>query len=80
MYFLDTLVANNKSADQTARMRRLVCTFIVRTLQRQGFSRRGPCIIVRERSGSVVECLTRVRGAEGSRISGSLRCVIEQDT
>ena len=33
---------NNKCADQTARMRRLVCAFIVRKQQSQGFSRRGP--------------------------------------
>ena len=30
---------NNKGADQSARMRRLVCTFVVCKPQRQGFSR-----------------------------------------
>ena len=33
---------NNKRADQTARMRRLICTFIVCRPQTQEFSRRGP--------------------------------------
>ena len=35
-------VANNKGADQTVRMRRLVCAFVVSKQQIQGFSRRGP--------------------------------------
>ena len=35
-------IANNKGADQTARMRRLVCAFVVRKQQSQGFSYRGP--------------------------------------
>ena len=35
-------IANNKGADQTAHMRRLVCAFIVRKSQSQGVSRRGP--------------------------------------
>ena len=30
-------IANNKGADQTARMRRLVCAFVVRKQQSQGF-------------------------------------------
>ena len=30
--------ANNKGADQTARMRRLICTFVVRIGQKQVFS------------------------------------------
>ena len=34
--------ANNKGDDQSARMRRLVCTFVVRKPQRQVFLRRGP--------------------------------------
>ena len=34
--------ANNKGADQTARMRRLVCAFVVCNRQSQGFSRLGP--------------------------------------
>ena len=33
---------NNKGADQSARMRRLVCAFVVRKPRRQVFSRRGP--------------------------------------
>ena len=33
---------NNKGADQTARMRRLVCVFVVRIQQSQVISRRGP--------------------------------------
>ena len=33
---------NNKGADQTAWMRRLVCAFIVRKAQRKVFSCRGP--------------------------------------
>ena len=33
---------NNKGADQTARMRRLVCAFVVRKHQRQVFLRRDP--------------------------------------
>ena len=33
---------SNKGADQTARMRRLVCAFVVRKPLRQIFSRRGP--------------------------------------
>ena len=35
-------IANNKGADQTARMRRLVCAFVVRQQKSQGFLRRGP--------------------------------------
>ena len=34
-------IANNKGADQTARMRRLVCAFVVQKQQSQGSSRRG---------------------------------------
>ena len=37
--------ANNKGADQFARMRRLVCVFTVRKPLRQGFSHRSPLII-----------------------------------
>ena len=33
---------NNKGADQTARMRRLVCACVIRKSRRQVFSRRGP--------------------------------------
>ena len=32
---------NNKSADQTARIRRLICAFVVRIWQKQVFSGRG---------------------------------------
>ena len=35
---------NNKGADQTARMRRLVCDCVVKKTRRQVFSRRGPYI------------------------------------
>ena len=34
-------MANNKGADQTARMRRLICAFVVRKHQSQGFPHRG---------------------------------------
>ena len=34
-------IANNKGADQTARMHMLVCAFVVHKQQRQGFSHRG---------------------------------------
>ena len=37
-------ITNNKDADQTARMLRLVCTFVVRILKSQVFSRQGPFI------------------------------------
>ena len=36
-------IANNKGADQTARMRRLVCAFVVCKQQSQGVLHRGPC-------------------------------------
>ena len=35
---------NKKNADQTARMRRLICTFVVRRPHRREFSRRGPFV------------------------------------
>ena len=35
-------MANNKGADQTEWMRRLICAFVVHKQQSQGFSRRGP--------------------------------------
>ena len=35
---------NSICADQAARMRRIVCAFVVRLQQNQGFSRRGQCI------------------------------------
>ena len=35
-------IGNNKGADQTAQMRRLVCAFVVSKQQSQLFSRRGP--------------------------------------
>ena len=34
-------IANNKGADQTVRMRRLVCAFVVCHQKSQGFSRQG---------------------------------------
>ena len=33
---------DNKGVDQTARTRRLICAFVVRMQQNEGFSRRGP--------------------------------------
>ena len=35
-------IANNKGSDQPARMRRLVCAFVVPKQQSQGFSHWGP--------------------------------------
>ena len=35
-------LANDKCADQSSRMRRLVCAFVVRKPRRLFFSRRGP--------------------------------------
>ena len=40
---------------------------------------KNPIILQWEHSGSVVECLTRGRGAVGTSSPGSLRCVLEQD-
>ena len=40
--FLDLRIVNNIVADQTARMSRLVCTFVV-LQQNQGFTRQSPC-------------------------------------
>ena len=37
-------LANNKGADQPAPMRRLMCTFVVRTQQSQVCTRQGPII------------------------------------
>ena len=43
MFTYDTFQkANNKCADQTARMRRLVCDCVLTNPRRQVFSRRGP--------------------------------------
>ena len=41
--YFTSQISNNKGADQTARMRRLVSTFVVRKQQSDGFSCRGPC-------------------------------------
>ena len=35
--------AKNKGSDQSARMRRLVCTFVIHIPRRQVFERRGTC-------------------------------------
>ena len=40
--FFTFQIVNNKGADQTARMRRLVCAFVVCKQQSRGFSRWGP--------------------------------------
>ena len=37
---------NNKGTDQTARMRRLICAFVVRIMYKQVFSWRGSYYIV----------------------------------
>ena len=37
---------NNKVAGQSARMRRLVCAFVVRKPRREGSSRQGPLLLV----------------------------------
>ena len=43
MFTYDTFQkANNKGADQTARMRRLVCAFVVRNPPKTGFLALGP--------------------------------------
>ena len=86
--------ANNKCAEQTARMHRLVCAFVVRIQQNQGSfdsaqlcdqqqkycSRRmliwntsfSPTLDYWERSGSVVECLTRDSSLTGGTALWSL--------
>ena len=38
-------IGNNKGADQTAQMCRLVCALVVRKQQSQGFSHRGPYVV-----------------------------------
>ena len=38
------------------------------------------CMFFRERSGSVVECLTQDRRAAGSSLTGVTALVLEQDT
>ena len=43
------LKSNNNGADQTARMRRLVCAFDVRKQQIQDFSLRGPLSLLKHR-------------------------------
>ena len=35
-------IANNKGVDQTARMRKLLCAFVVHKQQRKSFLHRGP--------------------------------------
>ena len=37
---------NNKGANQSARMHRLVCAIVVFKLRRQSFSRRGPSVLL----------------------------------
>ena len=43
-----TLKANNKGADQTARMRRLVCACVVRKPPKTGLLRQGPYHVCRD--------------------------------
>ena len=78
--------ANNKGADQTAQMPRLVCAFVVSQTPKDRFSRvkahiwlYNPftfcCIFTTmdwlwERSSSVVECLTQDRRAAGLSLTG----------
>ena len=40
-------IANNKCADQTAQMPRLICAFVVRKQQSQGFSSPGPYMMLK---------------------------------
>ena len=40
----------NKGANQTARMCRLVCVFVVRKTRRKVFSNRGTCVLVLKRT------------------------------
>ena len=42
--YFTVLIVINKGADQAAQVRRLVCAFVVRKQQSQGFSRRGHMI------------------------------------
>ena len=53
--------ANNKGADQTAQMRRLICTFVVRIWHKQVFSWRGPYIC-----SWTVKALSRLSTCAGS--------------
>ena len=47
------MAANNKDADQTVGMRRLICTFVVRIWQKQIISWRGSyCIFSESTDGS----------------------------
>ena len=55
--------ANNKGADQTAQMRRLICTFVVRIRQKQVFSWCGSCLLL---NGYV-----RVKATNGIMLSRS---------
>ena len=41
MIYFTFQMTNDKGADQTARMRRLICAFVVRKQLNQGFPRRG---------------------------------------
>ena len=54
-------IANNKGADQTAQMRRLVYAFVVRKQQSQRFSHQGPYNVETQASwppsGYVPDCL-----------------------
>ena len=49
--------ANSKGADQSGRMHRLVCTFVVRKPQRQVFSHQGPHNASREGSSLTIMIL-----------------------
>ena len=53
-------IVNNKGADQTVRMRRLVCAFVVHKQQYQGFSRHGPYDVKAQASG--LRLATRLLG------------------
>ena len=80
--YFTVLIANNKGADQTARKRRLVCNFVVRKQQSQGFLRRG--LYDFETSVSLRACisilglvLALVMSQEGQQASTPYPCSIE---
>ena len=48
------MAANNKGADQTEWMRRLICAFVVRIWHKQVFSWRGPIIINKPQQNFII--------------------------
>ena len=55
--------ANNKGADQSARMRRLVWVFVVRKQPKTVFSRRGPNVNMKQRLHFILRRLVQVFSA-----------------